>query len=184
MVSFEELPRGWFEHYETGPRRGSGPYTEELDAVWYRDEDQLWIEAEHHVDQNGNVSYIMTVYQKIEANGLATEIETNRRIAKDRRDLEEQAVEFMREIDCGQHTVHAFSAEVPDENPFVQFYTVSDSQIMGSDTADESVVDTITDESSTMIESVSNDVVDSVPDEQKVRIDVIPRHRSRVNSEE
>lgn len=177
MVQFTELPENWKEaQYETGPSRGNGPYMEELDAMWVSEDDHIRVSSRHSIDENGDVKYPIIIEQHVEENGLSTIIQTHARIGDDRQDAEKQAVDFMKQVNDGEHKLRVLAADVPDEMNFVQFYTISDSQLPGEITA-EQLVDVIKDAGDgNEISGLPEEITRDVAEDEMVQIDVFPRH--------
>lgn len=180
MVQFTELPDGWSEfEYETGPRRGDGPYTEELAATWASKDETIMVRAQHTVDANGVVTYPVMVEQQVSEDGLSTILQTHARTAEDRRGAEELAAEFMSEVNEGEHKLRVLGVQVPDRNDFVQFFTISDSQLPGEMTA-EQLVEVVGSDDPDGIHNLPDEVTDEMDDEQMIQVDVFPRHKSDV----
>jgi len=181
MGQFTELPDGWTElKYDTGPKRGDGPYTEEFEATWASEDDEIVVLSRHSVDADGTVTYPITVEQRIEKDGLGAEIQTHARVAEDRQNAEKLAVKFMEEVNSGQHKLRVMGVEVPDEMDFIQFYTISDSEIPGEMTA-EQLIDLIDSEQEPNdISDLPDEVSREVAEDQMIQVDVFPRHKSEV----
>lgn len=119
-MQYESLPDGWYEvEYETGPKRGDGPYTQELDAVWASRDDEILLFATQSVSATGEVSYPVSVEQHISKDGLTTEIQSHTKVAEDLQDAEALAVAFMQEVNAGQHKLRVLDVTVPDDVDFV-----------------------------------------------------------------
>jgi len=174
-MDFETLPDGWDElTYDTGPDRGSGPYTEELDALWVHESEQVRLTASHSTDATG-LFYSLIVEQICEdpETEITAEIVSHSRVAEDRREVESQAVTFMQEMNDGKHRLRVLDVQIPDDHDFVQWYTICDSELPETLTAAELIeaIDTDgTDHDVSQLEAVQ----DELPDDQHIQVDVYP----------
>jgi len=184
-MEFTELPDRWHEmEYETGPSRGDGPYLEELTATWVSEDEHIIVQATQSVDANGTVTYPVTVEQHVEEDGLATKVQTHARIAEDRKGCEELAVEFMSEVNEGQHKLRVLGVQVPEQNDFVQFYTISDSQVPGDMTASQLIGSVRSDKYEDDIDELPEEIEREMADDEMIQVDVFPRHKSDVDGYE
>lgn len=186
MVQFEELPDGWQElDYETGPKRGSEPYTEEFEATWASDDESVLVHANHSVDADGRVTYPVIVEQHISGGGYKTEVQSHAKVGDDRRDAEALAVRFMEEVDAGLHKLRVLGVQDPTasesfENDFIQFFTISDSELPGSMTGDQ-LIDVInSEEYGSDIDELPDEISRELADEQMIQVDIFPRHTDEV----
>jgi len=185
MVQFEQLPSNWQElGYDTGPRRGSGPYTEEFEATWASEDDQILIHAHHSVDSSGRVTYPVMVEQHIAGDGFKTEIQSHADIADDRKGAEEYAVDFMNDVNAGKHRLRVLGVQEPDENPFIQFFTISDSELPGELTGDQLIEVVKGDEYGSDIDDLPSEITRELADDQMIQVDVFPRHKDEVTKTE
>lgn len=181
MVQFTELPDGWREiEYDTGPKRGDAPYTEELEAMWVSEDDKIRMTCRHSVDADGQVTYPVMVEQHVAGNGYKTTIQSHGRVADDRQDAEKKAVEFMEQVNDGEHTLRVLGVEMPDEMDFVQFYTLSDSELPEGMTADQLIDAIESNEDGNDIDDLPDEITREFAKEEMVQIDVFPRHESEV----
>lgn len=181
MVQFTELPDGWSEvEYDVGPQRGDNPYTEELDAMWVSEDDEIRVSCKQSVDANGEVSYPLMVDQHVSGDGYKTTIQSHGRVASDRKDAEQKAVAFMAEVNSGEHKLRVLGVDMPDEMDFVQFYTLSDSELPEGMTADQ-LIDVIdSGDEANDIDDLPDEITREFAKEEMVQVDVFPRHKSEV----
>lgn len=182
MGQFTELPDGWQEvEYETGPKRGDDPYTEELDATWASNDEEILIHAEQSVDADGRVTYPVVVEQHLRGDGYATEIQSHARVGRDRRDAESLAVEFMEDVNAGLHKLRVLGVQEPAQNSFIQFFTISDSEIPGEMTADQLIeVVNAADDYGNAIDALPDEITREQAEDAMVQVDVYPRHENEV----
>lgn len=184
MTEFIDLPDGWDEViYEVGPSRGTGPYVEEFDAVWASEDEEILVLCRHTVDPDGTVTYPMTVEQMVEAGGYRTEIQTHSRIADNRKEAEELAVDFMDEVADGEHRYHVMDIDEVPEKSVVRFFTICDSSVPGDVTADEVIEIVTNDEFEDVDEDeVPDEIYDEVDPEQMIQVDIFPRHMDQIET--
>lgn len=181
-MQFESLPDGWYEvEYETGPKRGDGPYSQELDAVWAAADDEILLFATQSVSATGEVSYPINVEQHISKNGLSTEIQSHTQVADDVRDAEQLAFAFMEEVNAGLHKLRVMDVTVPDEMDFVQFYTISDSELPEGMTGDQIIEIVENTDGRNEISGLPDKIDEQVADEQFIQVDVFPKHYTEVD---
>lgn len=179
MPQYVDLPDGWKEsNYETGPKRGDEPYTEELDAMWLSPDEACVVDATESVDVNGVVSYPVTVVQHLVGERYAIDIQTHARLADDRKEAEQIAVEFMTAVNNGQHQYRLLGVHEPEDSDFLQFFTISDSELPGKMEARQ-LIDLLerVENDENNIDGLPDDVPDDLPD---VQVDIFPRHREEV----
>ena len=180
-MQFETLPDGWNElEYETGPQY-DGPYTEELTAKWASDDDHIIIYAEQSVDMDGTITYPVIIEQHIEYDGFQTAIQSHARIGSDRREAESYATEFMQEVNDGEHTLRVLGIDVPEDNDFIQFFTMSDSELPGSMTGDQLIELIGTEQYENEIDDLPDEVSRELAAEELIQVDVFPRLKSDVD---
>lgn len=185
MVQFEQLPDGWKElGYETGPNRGNGRYTEEFEATWASEDDKILVHSHHSVDSDGRVTFPVLVEQHISGNGFKTEIQSHAKIGEDRREAEEFAVAFMDEVDSGLHKLRVMAVQEPEQNEFIQFFTISDSEVPGEMTGDQ-LVDVInSDDYESEIDDLPDEISRELASDEMIQVDVFPRHKDEVTKTE
>lgn len=177
-MDFHDLPDGWEERgFETGPQRGDGPYTEEFEATWVDEDDEMVIHAHHSVDSRGEVTYPIFAEQHIGNDEYETVVQTHNRLAEDRTECEEAVVEFMKESNAGKHRLRTMGVEVPEENDFVQFYCISDSELPeGMD--GEQLIDVLDTDTDSEIDDLPDHVTRELASDEMVQIDVYPRAKA------
>lgn len=184
-MNFETIPSdNWTEiEYETGPKRADGPFTEEFEGKWASNDKHIIIQSRHTVSSDGKVSYPVMVVQEIGDDELSTRITTHARIADDRKGVEEIVVEFMKDVDDGKHEVRTLGVEVPDDNDFVQFYTISNSEVPGDMTADEfvDIIESGKDEYGNDIGDLSDSIDRETAEDHMIQVDIFPRLKEEVD---
>lgn len=181
MVQYQELPDGWREtEYSMGPSRASGPYKEELEAMWVPEDVQIRVSCRHSVDADGKVTYPIMVEQHVEYDGLSAVFQTHSRVADNRKEAEEMAVEFMKEVNDGKHTLRVLGVQVPDDMDFVQFFTISDSELPGELTGDQLIEVIDSDEYGNDIDDLPDEISRELAGDEMIQVDVFPRHKSEV----
>jgi hypothetical protein len=185
MVQFEQLPDSWKElGYDTGPSRGSGPYTEEFEATWASEDEQVLIHSHHSVDSDGTVTYPVVVEQHLAGDGFKTEIQSHAKIGDDRREAESLAVQFMEEVDQGLHKLRVLGVQEPDQNDFIQFFTLSDSELPGDMTGEQLIHVINSDEYGSDIDDLPDEISRELANDEMIQVDVFPRHKDKVKRTE
>jgi len=182
-MQFESVPDGWAEiEYDVGPSRSDEPYTEELSAMWTSDDEHIAIRCRSSVSATGEVSYPIRVQQVLEAGSLSTMVQTDATVASDRQDAESKAREFMASIDRSKYDLRAIAAVGPDENNFIQFFAIYNSELPG-DMTGEQLVELIdaNDASGNQIADLPDDVDQELADSEMIQIEVFPRYKEDVD---
>lgn len=182
-MQFESVPDGWAEiEYDVGPSRSSAPYTEELSAMWTSNDDHIAIRCRSSVNATGDVSYPIRVQQVLEVETLSTMVQTDATVASDRQDAESKATEFMAEIDRSKYDLRAIAAVGPDENNFIQFFAIYNSELPGEMTGDQ-LVELIDsgDASGNQIADLPDEIGSELADSEMIQIEVFPRYKDDVD---
>lgn len=182
MAEFVTIPENWEEiEYDIGPSRGDGPHMEQFEAMWVSTDDEIRVSSRHSVDANGAVTYPIMVEQRLQKDGLRSVFQTHARVADDRQEAEQMAVSFMETVDAGQHRLRILAVDQPDDSDFVQFYTISDSELPGSMTG-EQIVDIIdSEDSANDIGDLPDDVTRELAEDEMIQVDIFPRHEDEVH---
>lgn len=170
MADLVEIPEGWSEvKYET-----SDGYR----ALWACNDEPIAIDVEANV-QGRDIGYTAVVYQQLEHEGLSTEIQSHARMADNRQEIEELVVEFMHEVNDGQHILRVLDHELWEE--FVQFYCINEDAMPGEITAAELIEGLDNDQFDNQIDDVPDDVDPREYADEIMTIDVFPRHKTEVD---
>lgn len=181
-MQFESMPDGWTEiTYEVGPSRGDQPYTEELNATWVSEDEHLYIRTKASVDSTDGVTYPIRVEQELSVEHLSTFVQTDATVGSDRRNAEELVVEFMESIDRSDYDIRAIGASGPNENGFIEFFTIYNSELPGDMTALQLIETIEQDSSPEQIDGLPDDIEPSLADEELIQIDVFPRYKDTVD---
>lgn len=117
--------------------------------------------------------------QRLESGDLSTSVTSHSRTHQSKEDAMESVLEFIEDIESGNNKLHVLDHDIWRE--WVQFYTISDSELPESMTADE-LIDAISGDEDEIVTDVSS--VDesklAQAEELTVTIDVYPRHTSEV----
>ena len=178
-MQFADVPDGWNERgYETGPQRGDGPYTNEFEGTWVDDDDQMVIHAHHSTDSRGDVTYPIFVEQQIGSDeyGFTTIVNSHSRLADDLKECEEAVVEFMEEEQNGKHRLHTLDVVEPEENDFIQFFCLSDSELPEGMTG-EQLVEVLDADTETGINDLPDHISRELASDEMIQVDIFPRHK-------
>lgn len=169
-----DVPDGWIEKEWIV---GDADQYDEVSGEWVSDDEEIEITARHEVSEGGHVSYPIIVNQKVGNDEYETWVETHSTSASNAERARDAAIEFMREVNDGQHKIRLLSCETWRE--YVQFYTISDSDLPDDLTADM------------LIESINSDDFDSDIDMDEadaedldVTVDIYLRHESEAELQE
>lgn len=175
MAEYMSVPDGW--------REVTYDVTEDdFDANWVYEDAKVMVTATVSQDADGSVTFPVVVEQRIEKDGLETDIQSHALIADTRKEAERMAAEFMHEVNEGHHVLRVMGVEEWKE--FYQFYCVSDSEIPGELTADELIAAIDNEEYDDSIDDLPNDFEPDLDAEHTVTVDVFPRHKAELETDD
>jgi hypothetical protein len=154
---------------------------EELEAMWVPADAEIRVSCRHSVDADGQVTYPIMVEQHVEYDGLGAVFQTHARVADNRKEAEAIAVEFMEEVNNGKHTLRVLGVQVPDDMDFVQFFTISDSELPGELTGDQLIEVIDSNEYENDIDDLPDEISRELAGDEMIQVDVFPRHKSEVD---
>jgi len=168
----QSLPENWKEvKYEFG--EGG------LQAFWKHTDLSVVIDVAPNVE-GGHGGYTAVVHQHVEDGEYETTIDTHAHMADDVPSLEDKVVDFMEEVNNGEHIYRAIGHELWRE--FVQFYCISTDQVDA-----DALPGTLS--ASELIDAIDNEQYDNeiteLPDDlddmdSMLTIDVFPRHKTEM----